>query len=57
MGTDIEKPVAVITYPRSGDTISTTEPIVTAYLSDVGGGIDASTISMAIDGTVDGVGV
>jgi len=52
VGTDIEKPVAVITYPRSGDTISTTEPVVTGYLTDVGGGVDASTIELTLDGDV-----
>lgn len=50
MGTDVSNPQISITAPRNGDTITSTSPIVTAVLTDVGAGIDASTIVIKIDG-------
>ncbi len=50
VGTDVAKPVGVITYPRSGDTISTTEPVITAYLSDEGSGVEPTSIALTLDG-------
>ncbi len=50
VGTDVAKPVCQITYPRSGETISTTEPVITAFLSDVGSGVQPTSIVLTIDG-------
>ena len=49
-GIDVTKPIVSITYPRNGDTISTTEPEITAIITDQGAGIDESTIVLTIDG-------
>lgn len=50
-GTDVTKPTLRITYPRNGDTITTTQPVITALLIDQGGsGIAPSTIVLTLDG-------
>lgn len=49
VGTDIAKPEIEIVYPRPGATITTTRPTITAYLSDVGMGIDPTTIELRLN--------
>jgi hypothetical protein len=51
VGIDLAKPTIVISYPASGDTITSTMPTITAYLSDSGGsGIDIASIALELDG-------
>lgn len=49
VGTDIARPEIQMIYPRSGSSITTTRPTITAYLSDVGTGIDPTTIVMKLN--------
>ena len=50
VGTDVASPTVEITYPRSGASITTTEPLIAGYLWDVGSGIDPTTIVLTLDG-------
>jgi len=47
---DVTPPTIVIQSPASGDVIINTTPTVTAQITDIGTGVDPTTIQLAIDG-------
>jgi hypothetical protein len=51
MGTDVSRPIVKITSPANGETVTTTLPTIVASITDVGSGVDPSTISLSVDGS------
>lgn len=50
MGVDVSKPTVVISSPANGETITTTQPTIIASITDIGAGVDPSTILLTVDG-------
>jgi hypothetical protein len=51
MGVDVSKPTVLIASPANGETITTTQPTIIGTITDIGSGVDVSTIALAVDGT------
>jgi len=49
-GTDTDKPVIFVTFPRNGDTIGTPQPQVRALITDASSAIDTETLLLTLDG-------
>jgi len=52
VGADSRQPTITISYPENGTTITTRIPTIVAFLNDDGSGIDPTTITVTLDGTV-----
>ena len=50
VGLDTEPPVVTILFPQNSTTISSRTPLIRAKLTDVGTGVDPSSILLRIDG-------
>jgi subtilisin family serine protease len=50
VGVDSTPPVISISFPRNGTTITDATPTIIATITDVGVGVDSSTIQVRIDG-------
>jgi len=52
VGTDSTAPQISISFPRNGDTITVSMPTVVATITDIGIGVDPSSIEVSLDGNI-----